>query len=260
MDKDLKKVIMAAQAGGKILKKYFGTRLKIEIKSSPADFRTRADVESERAVLAVLKKHFPTYNVMAEESGLADHHSAYQFYVDPLDGSNNYILGLPYFSVGLALLYKQTGVLAVCYDPIRNNTYYAKVGKGAYLNGRRITVSKVNKMAVATLAYNASYLTPRREFRNFFQHFYQYKFKRMMTNWSVGLDYCLLASGKIDAVINCGSELYDYLPGKIMALEAGGKITDFSGRQEKDFCQQRFLASNGTALHEQLLRSLPFKK
>ena len=90
--------ILAAEHGGTIVKNYFGDLLDIEEKTMVSDFRTKADTEAENAILHVLTKNFPQYNILSEEAGFLDHHSEYTFVIDPLDGSNNFVLGIPNFS------------------------------------------------------------------------------------------------------------------------------------------------------------------
>src|SRR3989338_4878503 len=96
-------IIAAAKAGGKIVKKYFGKIQSVEEKSCAWDFRTEADVKSEEVIIKILTSEFPTYNILSEECGLIDNESEYTFYIDPLDGTNNFFIGIPNFSVLIAL-------------------------------------------------------------------------------------------------------------------------------------------------------------
>ena len=103
ISKKYKNIIKAAVAGGKITKKYFGKVLELEGKTRPSDFRTKADLESEKAIIKILEKSFPTYNIISEEAGEINKNSEYTFEIDPLDGTNNFVLGIPYFSIGIGL-------------------------------------------------------------------------------------------------------------------------------------------------------------
>lgn len=123
---DINSVILAAQSGGKIIRKYFGKALDIEVKTTGSDFRTKADTDSERAIIKIITDTFPTFNILSEESGLIDKKSEYTFIIDPLDGSNNFVVGIPNFSVSIGLVWGDTIILGVIHHPILNHTYHAQ--------------------------------------------------------------------------------------------------------------------------------------
>ncbi|PIS04773.1 MAG: inositol monophosphatase [Candidatus Buchananbacteria bacterium CG10_big_fil_rev_8_21_14_0_10_42_9] len=255
MDKSttIKYIIQAAGAGGKVLKKYFGQELELKEKSMAADFQTKADLESEEAVTKVLKKHFPNYNIHGEENGLHDNNSEWTFYIDPLDGTNNFVIGLPHFSVNIVLLKNKAAHYAVTHQPILNNTYYAVKGQGAFLNNSKITVSNTVEIPRATIATQAYYDTPETTIQKIHTILYAQDVKRILSNWSPALDYGMLAAGKIDGIINYGNEIYDFAAGKLIAREAGAKITTFDGQEDLDDLNPQFIASNGTRIHSRLL-------
>ncbi len=254
MQIDIHKIIEAAQQGNKVLKKYFGQNLAIEEKSSPVDFRTIADLESEQNILDVLEKNFPSFSIHTEEKGFIDKQSPYIFYVDALDGTSNFVTGIPNFSLSIGLFEGRSMIAAVVSNPILDHIYYAQAGGGAFLNNQRITVSREKDMPRAAIAYDCDYgHYMEAYFRNLLKKLEQKKVKRLLVNMSPALDFCRLASGKIEAVINNGNEIYDFAGGKLIAREAGGLITDFSGKKEEDERNNVFLASNGTALHRKIL-------
>src|SRR3989344_752859 len=109
-DSDVKNLIKAAHAGGEILRKYFGKTLNPIEKSTLWDFQTEADVGSEKAILKILRRSFPKYNIHAEEEGKTDNGSEFTIVIDPLDGTNNFVLGIPNFSVSIAVLHKNKAV------------------------------------------------------------------------------------------------------------------------------------------------------
>ena len=251
---DKEKVIKSAKAGGKILQKYFGKNLKTERKSTNADLRTKADIESEKAILKILEKEFPEYNIWGEETGYQDKKSEFTFAVDPLDGSLNYITGIPYFSVSIALLKKKELVFSVIYDPITKRTYYAEKEKGAFLNSKKIKVNKESSIKNCSVAYVTRYVNSKSYYLRLMKKLHNYDVKRILEDWSVALDFCLLASGKIEAVIHNGSEFYDFAAGKLIAEEAGALVTDFKGSKILKAKDEIFLATNGTKIHKQLLK------
>ena len=140
----LAEVIEAAKIGGKILKENYGNLdvLRAEEKT-PADFVTEVDKRSEEAILNFLSRHFPHDAVVAEESGTHAGTSAYRWYIDPLDGTKNYMHGFPVFSVSIGVAKGDDIVAGVVYLPILEELFTAEKGKGAFLNGKPIRVSDV---------------------------------------------------------------------------------------------------------------------
>lgn len=252
MNKNFDAVIFAAQKSGKILNNYFGSNLKIHEKSTIADFFTKADLVSEKNILKILHKYFPTYNIHSEEKGIINKKSPYIFIIDPLDGSNNFVLGIPMFSVCIALVKEQELIFSVIHLPFSNQTYFATKKEGAFLDGKKIRVNNNNDIARITVAYNCNYLTPTKESMKISSKIDK-NAKRLLWDWSPAFDFCLLAAGKIEAIINNNCEIYDFAAGKLLASEAGAKITDFKNNIEKSYENSVFLATNGTGIHQKLL-------
>ena len=238
-------LIEAAYAGGKILRKYFGQTLGLTIKSTAADFKTKADVESEKEILSILKVKLPQYNIHSEEEGKLDNGSEYTIIVGPLDGTINFVMGIPNFSVSIAIIKNNETIAGVIYQPILNQTYFAEKGKGATLNGKKIKVNNIVDRNQITIAYNAGYKTARDCVARIINDLIKSKHKRIINNWSPSYDYCLLASGKIESIItDLGTEIYDYVAGKLIALEAGAKIMDINGKRKINNILDNFIVSN----------------
>ncbi|MFA6520244.1 MAG: inositol monophosphatase [Candidatus Paceibacterota bacterium] len=253
--KDKDNLIKAAHAGGRVLRKYFGKTLNPIEKSTMWDFQTEADLGSEKAILKILKKEFPKYNIHAEEEGKTDNRADYTIVIDPLDGTNNFVLGIPNFSVSIAILDKKGAVAGVVYHPILNQTYYAERGQGAYLNSKKIKVNKIVDPLKMTIAYNCGYTTSREKIIARFKNLMLSDHKRILFGWSPAYDYCLLASGKIESVMtDGGTEIYDFGAGKLIALEAGAVLTDLNGKNEKSYLNSNFLLSNNKVIHNYVLK------
>lgn len=255
-DKDLQIIIKAAHAGGEVLRKYFGQVVDLVEKSTVADFQTKADLESEKAILSILKKAFPAYNILSEEEGETKKASDYTLVIDPLDGTNNFVLGLPNFSVSIALLYKNEAVIGVVYQPIINQTFCATKGGGAYLNGKKINVNNVIDKEKLTIVYSFGYKKDPVSLGKVMGSFYSLfgkGCKRIINDWSVAFEYCMLASGKIESIVTDGIELHDFAAGKLIALEAGAKIIDFSGKKEKNYINNKFIISNTEKVNKYIL-------
>ncbi|MBU0597653.1 inositol monophosphatase, partial [Patescibacteria group bacterium] len=197
----------------------------------------------------------PKYNIHAEESGKNNNKSDYTIIIDPLDGTNNFALGIPFFSVCIALMHKNETITAVIHNPVTSQTFYAQKGQGAFINGKRLRVSNVTDIRKASVAYTSSYKMSDRVIESrILKNILTKKVKRVLTNWSPALDMCLLAQGRLDVYINNTCEIYDYVAGKLVASEAGAMITDLKGRPEKNDLNDRFVISNGIKLSNQVLR------
>ncbi len=259
MEAKYQKIIEAAQAGGQILKQYFGQTLEIEQKSMAADIRSKADLGSESAILSILEKDFPDYNILSEEAGKIDKGSQFAFIIDPLDGSNNFIMGIPNFSVIIALQKNKETVFGLVYQPMLNNTYYAIKGEGAFLNGKSIRVNQkenINDVCIG-LVWGYMFDQKNKEINSTItKKVIESEVRRVCLNWSVGIDFCLLASGKMEAIFNRGCELYDFVAGKLIAKEAGAVILDLDGNLEKDDSNDMFLAANNQRVGDELLKIL----
>ena len=253
MDIDIQQIIIAAKAGGKEIAKYFGEVLELEEKSMASDFRTKADTEAEKAILTVLQEAFPDFNIYSEEVGKIDKKSDYTFVIDPLDGSNNFALGIPTFCVSIGLLKRNEIIAGVIHHPILNHTYFAEKGKGAWLEDSRRKVNKESNMMSSTIAYTYGYSASRELQESLIHELNKKRVKRFLQNWCPTYELCLLAAGKIEGIINNDNELYDYCAGKLIAKEAGAKVTDFDGNLEVNDKSNIFIISNGTKIHQELL-------
>lgn len=256
INKDYKKLLSIAEEAGKITKKYFGKNLKTTTKETLADLKTVADCESDKYIVENIKRQFPEYSIFSEENGLIDNKSDYLFIIDPLDGTNNFVLGVPNFSVSIALTKNNKNIFGAIYDPILDNLYYAEVGKGAFLNNKRIKVNTQNKISQATVSYTCGYVNSKSYSKRIISRLDAIGVKRRIENWSPALDFCLLALGRIEAVINNRNDICDYAAGKLIAKEAGAIVTDFKGKKEIDEQDSQFLASNCQKINNQLLRIL----
>ena len=254
MDIDMQSLVNAARAGGDIVKDYFGQALQAEEKSTAGDLRTKADIESEQAILAVLKEAFPTFNIYAEESGTIDNNSEYTLVIDPLDGTSNFVLGIPDFAISIGVLEDDEAIIGVVYNPILDQLYTAMKDKGAFLNGKRIHVNEEADITRATVSYTCGYNTIPEYTENTIRKLRDTKVKRIIDHWAPAYDYCLLASGRLEAVISKEGDLEDYVAAKVLVLEAGGRITNFKGKLI-DGRDADFVATNG-AIHDNLLATL----
>lgn len=256
MNPNTQKMIAAARLGGTVLKNYFGQLLETTQKSTVSDFRTRADLESEEAILGELIAQFPTYNIFSEEAGEVNNGSEFTFVIDPLDGTNNFVLGLPNFCISIGLMKGKELWAGVIYVPMIDQMYWAEKGQGAFLNDQRLHVNAESDIKRATITHNCGYTTPATKEMNVFSNMYARDVKRMMMNWAPTFDFCMLAAGRIEGIIVNNIELYDFAAGKLITQEAGAKSTDFSGQPETNETNNHFILSNNTAVHDTLVEAM----
>jgi len=193
------------------------------------DFVTEVDQAAEQAVIQILLKAFPDHAILAEESG-ATGKSDYVWIIDPLDGTTNFIHGFPQYCVSIGLQHKGVLTQAVVYDPGRNELFTASRGDGAYLNDRRIRVSKRKQLDDALIGTGY----PFREMKHIEQ--YLPALGQLMGQTAgirragaAALDLAYVAAGRLDAFWEMGLSPWDMAAGCLLILEAGGLVSDFDG-------------------------------
>ena len=225
-----KTAIEAAQLGGSILNDYAQKGFEIQ-KKSEINLVTEADLAAEKAIVNVISQSFPSHQILAEEKGLhTTHESPYKWIIDPLDGTTNFIKGIPHFSVSIALKVKGKLDQAVIYDPIRGELFSASRGKGAQLNGFRIRVNKAKELNSAVLATGFPFKQKQHTsaYMNMFQSLFL-KTTDMRRAGSAALDLAYVAAGRVDGFFEIGLKPWDTAAGELLVIESGGLVTDFVG-------------------------------
>jgi myo-inositol-1(or 4)-monophosphatase len=255
LDDLLDAAVAASQEAGSLLLQYASTGFSIEYKN-PIDLVTDADRAAEQCVIDRLKAHFPTHRVLAEEQGHVEKApSPYLWIIDPLDGTTNFAHGYPAYCVSIGLEYEGRCVLGVIFDPTRNELFTAIEQRGAQLNGRSINVSNTitldNSLLVTGFAYDIRE-TP----RNNLDHFVKFALKAqgLRRTGSAALDLCYVAAGRFDGFWEVRLNPWDMAAGSVIVREAGGRLTDFSGKDLSIYGQE-LVASNGQ-IHEVMLTVL----
>lgn len=248
-------MVEAAHRGGAAIRKHFRQALEVTEKSMASDQQTQADLQSEHAIVGYLAQHCPDTTIFAEESAReGDLTDAPTFVIDPLDGTNNFVLGIPYFAVSIGLMVDREIVAGVIYHPILDETYSAEKGQGAFLDGKPLQVSSETDPHRLTIGWCGAYGTDFVNFINLLR--LQPRPKRRTNTWCPTLDLCLLAQGKIEAFIIEGAQLYDFCAGKLIAREAGATVTDLSGNPETEDSNRFFIVGNSPQLCGRLSLSL----
>lgn len=229
-------------------------RNKIEHKGFN-DLVSYVDKEAERMIVERLSKILPEAGFITEEGTSTAQADQYNWVIDPLDGTTNFIHGIPLFSVSIALMERDEVILGVIYEINLHECFYAKKGGGAFCNDTRISVSPARELSESLVVTGFPYA-------NFDQvDKYLEVLKYMMQNThgarrlgSAAVDLCYVASGRAEGFFEYNLNSYDVAAGTLIVEEAGGKVTDFSGGRDFVFGRQ-ILASNG-AIHGPILSKL----
>ena len=250
--------IKAARAAGAIINR--GSQdldiLKISSKG-PNDFVSEIDQMAEAAIIEILLGAYPGHGILAEESG-REHgakNSEFTWIIDPLDGTTNFLHGFPVYAVSIALAWRGVVQQAVVYDPNRNDLFYASRGRGAFLNDKRLRVSKRTRLADSLIGTGF----PFRKGDNFQR--YLKMFESVMQSCAglrrpgaAALDLCYVAAGWYDGFFETGLNPWDIAAGSLIITEAGGLVGNFTGNA--DFMYQREVVAANPKVYGQLVTLL----
>jgi myo-inositol-1(or 4)-monophosphatase len=244
--------IKTAKEAGKELKKLFITRKVKATLKSKYEIVTTADKLAEKIILKDIRKHFPEHQILSEESGLTKNKSDYLWVVDPLDGTTNFFMHNPIFSVSIGLFYKGEAILGVIYVPMLDELYVAEKGKGAYMNNKKLKVSNETKPSNSYLTFCHGNKT-----NNINKAIQIYnKLKKQARDFrqlgSAAIELAYVARGITECILIPGALRWDVAAGILMVREAGGRVTDFKN-EEWNVKSKDMLASNGK-VHKALLR------
>lgn len=257
-DNFLKIAKQAALTAGKVIMSYYGKDHRLMIKTDHSDFATQADLAAEKVIVENITKHFPSHNIISEEKVRINNKSSYTWVIDPVDGTVSFASRMPFFSVSIGLLKDNQPIVGVIYHVAQKDLYWAEKGKGAYLNGTKISVSKTNKLKNAVVGLGIGTVTRRKDKLNdyFFPLVDQVRYIYILGGGAVSL--ALLARGSLDGFPN-KAWIWDQAAGGIIIPEAGGKISDrFGNPVDWSADKTEFIASNGL-IHDQLLEALKNK-
>ena len=250
MARELEVAVAAAEAAGEVLRSGLGREQTVRYKGE-VDLVTEVDARPEGVIGQLPRKAFPGYGMLAEEGGRRLGEGDSRWIVDPLDGTTNYAHGLPIFAVSIALERAGEVILGVVHDPMREETYVAERGGGATLNGEPIRVSDTDEPIRALLVTGFPY--DRADMRAAVELFGRLTelTQGVRRLGAAALDLCYVAAGRLDAYYEKGLHAWDVAAGSLIIKEAGGRITDYRGR-ELDLESREVVASNGL-LHPVLL-------
>ena len=206
-------MIKASEKASKVLIRDFGELEKLQVsKKGPKDFVTNSDIKAEKIIIEELKKARPNYSIISEENGIEKNKDkSNTWIIDPIDGTINFLHGIPHFAISIALQFNNEIVSGLIFDPIKNELFYAEKNNGAFFNNQRIRVSKKNNINECLFAIGKIKNEPDLIYRR---------------SGCAALDMAYVASGRYDGYCQNNLNLWDIAAGIILIKEAGGIIND----------------------------------
>ncbi len=219
---NLNVMIKACEKASKILIRDFGEIEKLQVsKKGPTDFVTNSDLKVERIIIQDLKKAKPNYSLISEENGIENNKDKDNIWIlDPIDGTINFLHGIPHFAISVALKSKNEIVSGVIYDPIKDEMFYAEKDNGAFLNNYRMRVSSKNDLNDCLFAIGGKFQT-KLDFQN-------------RKSGCAALDLAYVASGRLDGYVQDNLNLWDIAAGIILVKEAGGMMNKLDLNKTKN--------------------------
>jgi len=242
---------VAREAGNAVLKRFGKDRELYRKSAHRMDAVTNADLLSEKVIISRIKKTYPDHGIISEESGRMNETAEYVWIIDPIDGTLNFSSGVPMFGVMICLTHKGRVILSAINMPATGELFFAKAGKGAYLNGKRIHCSRTRDIKKSA-GYGGSTLRGRT--KRFLRNILNSKKGEHMILGSFAscANQCYVAAGRRDWVVSLTGKIWDFAPTYLILKESGCTVTDIRGRPWNLHTQE--LVAANPALHKELLK------
>ena len=237
-------MIKASEKASKVLIRDFGEVEKLQVSTKgPFDFVSNADIKAEKIIIEELNKSKRNYSIICEESGNKINDDKNNFWIiDPIDGTNNFLHGIPHFAITIALKSNNEIVSGITYDPIKDEMFYAEKNNGAYFNNQRIRVSKKNNLENCLFGTGDNGIKEVKVKKNI----------KVRNFGSSALDMAYVASGRLDGYFQKNLNIWDIAAGILLVKEAGGIVNDIDMSQDENI---NVLASS-TEINEKLIQNL----
>ena len=233
-------MIKACEKASKSVIRDFGEIEKLQVsKKGPRDFVTKTDKNVEKIIIEELSKSKKNYSFITEESGKINNKDKENIWIiDPIDGTTNFLHGIPHFAISVALKSKKEIIIGLIYDPIKDEMFYAEKDKGAFLNNQRLRVSNKNSLDDCLFSSNHDGV----------------KFSDLNMRYSgcAALDLAYVASGRLDGFFQNNINLWDIAAGALMVKEAGGMVNDLSQFQTNNID----IKASSSAINDKMLKNL----
>ena len=250
-------IVKACRKAAKILIRDFGEieNLQVSLKG-PGDFVTLSDKKVEKILIEELQKARPSYSILSEEIGEIKNDKEFKWIIDPIDGTSNFLHGIPHFGISVGLEHMEEIVCGIIYDPIKDEMFAAEKGNGSYMNNQRIRVSSRSKLKDCLIVTGG----PRRNQKDRDLALKEYdKFSSSVDvpvrkMGSASLDMAYVAAGRFDGMWQRNLNYWDIAAGIIIIKEAGGFVTDFRG--ENEYIQNKTILVTNSKINNEMIEVL----
>ena len=250
-------MVKSCRKAAKVMIRDFGEieKLQVSIKG-PGDFVTASDKKVEKILIEELLKARPNYSILSEEVGEINNDESFRWIIDPIDGTANFLHGIPHFAISIGLEQNKEIICGIVYDPIKDEMFIAEKGNGAYLNNYRMRVSSRSKLRDCIIFTGG----PRREAKDrelALKEYYNFSSKVMLPIRKLGsaaLDMAYVAAGRCDGFWQRNLNYWDIAAGIILVKESGGFVTDFSGKNE--YIQNKTILVTNSKVNNEMIEVL----
>ena len=250
-------MVKACRKASKTLIRDFGEieNLQVSLKG-PGDFVTNCDKKVEKILIDELLKARPSYSILSEEIGEINNDDSFKWIIDPIDGTSNFLHGVPHFAISVGLEYNKEIICGIIYDPIKDEMFTAEKGNGSYLNNQRMRVSSRSKLEDCMIFTGG----PKRDAKNrelALKEYYKFSIKVLTPIRKLGsasLDMAYVAAGRCDGFLQRNLNYWDVAAGIILVKEAGGFVTDFNG--ENEYIQNKTILATNAKINKEMIEVL----
>ena len=252
-------MIKACRKASKTIIRDFGEieNLQVSLKG-PGDFVTASDKKVEKILIDELQKARPNYSILSEEIGEIKNDKEFKWVIDPIDGTSNFLHGIPHFAISVALEKNKEIICGIIFDPIKNEIFSAEKGNGSYLNNQRMRVSARSKLADCMIVTGGpsfrSTNSDKETSLNEYKEFSSKTHTPIRKMGSAALDMCYVAAGRFDGFWQRNLEYWDVAAGIILIKEAGGFVTDFNGNA--DYIKNKTILATNSRINEEMMKVL----
>ena len=250
-------MVKACRKASKILIRDFGEieNLQVSLKG-PGNFVTASDIKVEKILVEELQKARPTYSILSEEIGEINNDESFKWIIDPIDGTSNFLHGIPHFAISIGLEHHKEIKCGIIYDPIKDEMFTAEKGNGAYVNNKRMRVSSRSKLKDCIIFTGGPRQNPKDkelffvEYKNF-SSVVKTPIRKM---GSASLDIAYVAAGRCDGFWQRNLNYWDYAAGIVLVKEAGGFVTDFKGNNK--YIENETILATNSKINEEMVEIL----
>ncbi len=252
-------MVKACRKAAKNIIRDFGEIEKLQVSlKGPGDFVTASDKKAEKVLIEELQKARPNYSILSEESGKIENDEEFKWIIDPIDGTMNFLHGIPHFAISVGLEHKREIICGIVFDPIKDEIFLAEKGNGSYLNNQRLRVSYRKKLKECLIVTGGpSFRLKDADKKLSLNEYYKFSSKVMAPIRKMGcasLDMAYVAAGRYDGFWQRNLNYWDIAAGIVLVKEAGGFVTDFEGNN--GYIEKKTILVTNSKISEEMIEVL----